>query len=346
MRRASMKSRLEHWLLQRWYGGVEPGLGLRLLAAIYGFVVGLRQTAYRQGWLRTHRISVPVVVVGNRTVGGSGKTPLVIALVEHLRANGWKPGVVSRGYGRSSRGQRVVDASTRPDEGGDEPVLIARRCNVPVVVHADRVAAARKLIELGCDVVVADDGLQHYRLQRDFEIEVVEAGRRYGNEFLLPAGPLREPLGDQLFTCSRMQVRNGTDARPLDWPDGVAGYHFYLIGDSLVNCENRSEPLSSWHGRRVHAVAGIGHPQRFFDSLRLHGLDPVPHAFPDHHVYTADDLQFDEPLPIVMTEKDWVKCTSFLPADAWMLPVQAECSDGLLTAFLTQFEDATGHHRG
>lgn len=319
-----MKSRLEHWLLQRWYGGVAPGIGLRVLASMYGAGIRLRHMAYRDGWLRTHGVNVPVIVVGNITVGGSGKTPLVIALVEHLQANGWTPGVVSRGYGRSSRGQRVVEETTLPAEGGDEPVLIARRCKVPVVVDADRVAAARKVVALGCDIVVADDGLQHDRLRRDVEIEVVEAGRRLGNARLLPAGPLREPLRQS----TDMRIENGTEQGSTEWP----GYHFELTGSTLV-ANHQSKPLAQLRDQRVHAVAGIGNPRRFFDGLRAHGLQPVEHPFSDHHAYRVDDLRFDEPLPIVMTEKDWVKCSVFAPADCWYLPVNAMCSPGFFEKF-------------
>lgn len=331
------------WLEARWYGGRKPGLALRALSALYGAVISLRRAAYRRGWLRVHRVGVPVIVVGNITIGGSGKTPLVIALVEFLRAQGWSPGVVSRGYGRRSHGQHVIDAQTTAQDGGDEPVLIARRCGVPVVVDVDRVAAARRVIELGADIVVADDGLQHYRLHRDLEIEVIEAGRRYGNLRLLPAGPLREPLLDK-FAGFGMRITNGIDAETYQSEEGPE-YRFHLVGDTLIGQGGRSESLQSWKGRRVHAVAGIGNPQRFFDSLREHDLDPVEHAFADHHAYTADDLRFDEALPIVMTEKDWVKCSAFASSDAWMLPVRAECSDGLLDAFYKLLVYATGQHR-
>lgn len=319
-----------------WYGGRKPGLVLRALSALYGAAVRFRRAAYRRGLLRVHRVGVPVIVVGNITVGGSGKTPLVVALVEHLRAQGWKPGVVSRGYGRRSHGQRVVDARTSPEDGGDEPVLIARRCGVPVVVDVDRVAAARRVVELGANIVVADDGLQHYRLHRDFEIIVVEAGRRLGNARLLPAGPLREdPLRD-----ADMRIENGSDELTAE----RGGPFFNLVGDTLIGSDGRTESLQAWKGRRVHAVAGIGNPQRFFETLLAHGLEPVEHPFADHHAYHVEDLLFDEALPIVMTEKDWVKCVAFVPMDAWMLPVRAECSKGLLEEFLSRLSMKIGKH--
>ena len=321
--------RLEERLQGIWYGGRKPGLVLRVLSAIYGAVVRVRRAAYRRGWLSVSRVAVPVIVVGNVTVGGSGKTPLVIALVEYLRGQGWSPGVVSRGYGRLSRGQRDVHPDTAPDEGGDEPLLISRRCGVPVVVDTDRVAAAERAQALGCDIVVTDDGLQHYRLYRDLEIIVIDADRRYGNGKVLPAGPLREssprhPGGMSSIPC--MQITNGIDGQTDSLEDGIE-WHFVLVGDTLAGVDRLTQPLQALRGQRVHAVAGIGNPRRFFDHLRSEGLQTVEHAFADHYRYAMEDLQFPEKLPIVMTEKDWVKCAAFAPPDSWCLPVRADCRE-------------------
>ena len=326
------------WFEARWYGARKPGFVLRALAALYGAVVRLRRAAYRRGWLRVQRVGVPVIVVGNITVGGSGKTPLVIALVEHLCMRGWSPGVVSRGYGRRSRNQVVVDVHTDARDGGDEPVLIARRTGVPVVVDADRVAAAKRIVALGCDIVVADDGLQHERLRRDVEIEVVDETRRYGNGRLLPAGPLREfgRPGIDLYVFHRTHHAEAERA----------SLGFVLKGDALHSGDGRIEALASWRGRRVHAVAGIGHPQRFFDGLRDNGLDVVEHAFPDHHAYAEKDLYFAERLPIVMTEKDWVKCERLAPATAWYLPVRADGSPGIMDEIDRMLATRTGDRRG
>ncbi len=323
--------RLDERLQDIWYGGRKPGLVLRMLSAIYASVVRVRRAAYRRGLLAVRHVGVPVIVVGNVTVGGSGKTPLVIALVEYLRGQGWSPGVVSRGFGRRSRGQREVHPDTSPDEGGDEPVLIARRCRVHVVVDADRVAAAERAQALGCDIVVTDDGLQHYRLYRDLEIIVVDADRSYGNGKVLPAGPLREPsprhpggMSSSAIAC--MQITNGIDGQTGSLDGGIE-WHFVLVGDTLAGVDGQTRPLQAMRGQRVHAIAGIGNPRRFFDHLRLAGLQPVEHAFADHYRYAIEDLLFPEKLPIVMTEKDWVKCSAFAPPDSWCLPVRADCSE-------------------
>ena len=326
---------LAGWLQRRWYAPGTSGsvvdFGLRMLAALYAAAIGLRRGAYRHGWLRAQRIGVPVIVVGNLGVGGSGKTPLVIALIESLRAAGWNPGVVSRGYGRRSRGLRRVDANTRPSEGGDEPVSIARRTGAPVVVDADRVAAARTLHAHGCDVIVADDGLQHYRLHRDLEIEVIDGVRGYGNGRLLPAGPLREPVG-RAQDCDFHVVNSGDAAVAAK-----ARYNMQLRGAELVGLDGRQcKLLATLAGCRVHAVAGIGAPARFFGMLRQAGIEPVEHAFADHHAYRAQDFAFDEALPIVMTEKDAVKCGSFALPDAWMLPVRAHLDDAFFAAVIAQ----------
>ena len=336
-----MSADLAGWLQRRWYGSDPPGLCLRVLAGIYAAAIGLRRGGYRRGWLRTHRIGVPVIVVGNLAIGGSGKTPLVLALVESLRAAGWNPGVVSRGYGRRSRSLQRVDANTRPSDGGDEPVLIARRTGAPVVVDADRVAAARALRTQGCDVIVADDGLQHYRLHRDIEIEVIDGVRGYGNGRLLPAGPLREPVGRA--QDGDFHVVNGGDAVTA----ATNRYNMQLCGVELVALDGtQHKPLQTLAGQRVHAVAGIGDPSRFFGRLRQAGIDPAEHAFADHHAYCAQDFAFNETLPIVMTEKDAVKCTGFALPDAWMLPVRAHLADAFFAALFAQLAAICGNKTG
>jgi tetraacyldisaccharide 4'-kinase len=298
-----------------------------MLAGLYGGLAGLRRRAYAAGWLRRHSAPVPVVVVGNIAVGGTGKTPLTIALVERLRAAGWNPGVASRGYGRSGEGRAAwVDRQTDPAVGGDEPVLIARRTGAKVRVSRDRVAAARDLAAAGCDIVVCDDGLQHYRLARDVEVAVIDGARRYGNGRLLPAGPLREPP-ERAERCD-FRVINGGEAGFGEWPMRLR------IGDALPLAGGRPAPLASFAGQRVHALAGIGNPERFFAVLRGAGIAVVPHAFADHHRYQPGDFAFGSRLPVLMTEKDAVKCATIAPELSYSVPVEAELPEAFWVALL------------
>lgn len=317
-----MSARLERWLLRRWYGGVAPGAGLRLLSLAYRAVLVVREFAYRIGWSRSERLPVPVVVIGNLVAGGSGKTPLCIALAKHLAEQGWRPGIVSRGYGRQARGPHRVTGESSAIDCGDEPLLMAQRTGLPVQVDRDRVAAARALIAEGCDLILADDGLQHRRLARDIEIEVVDGERRYGNGQLLPAGPLREPAGRAVD----FRVVNG-DALRLD-----AWSMTLRLGDAQPLRGGAERPLASFAGKPAHAMAGIGNPGRFFAGLRALGLDPIEHPFPDHHAFRSEELRFAPPAPLLMTEKDAVKCRSLAVQDGWMVPVAAELPDGLLAA--------------
>ena len=310
-----------------WYGDAVPPLYARALAALYGTAVALRRWLFRKGLLRSHRVDVPVIVIGNVSVGGTGKTPLTIALVERLRAQGWNPGVASRGYGRRDEGRASwVDSRTTPADGGDEPVLIARRTGVRVRVDRDRVAAARELVASGCDLIVCDDGLQHYRLRRDVEVEVVDGQRRYGNGRLLPAGPLREPA--QRGAGCDFRVVNGGDAGFGEWAMHLRS------GNAAPLLGGRGRSLASFGGHRVHAVAGIGNPRRFFEMLRGQGIGVVPHAFDDHHRYTATDLSFGSELPVLMTEKDAVKCAAFANEWHYSVPVAAELPEAFWIALL------------
>jgi tetraacyldisaccharide 4'-kinase len=299
-----------------WYGERAPA-ALRPLASLYGKVssnVAQRRKA------AAVQLPVPVIVVGNITVGGTGKTPFVLWLVERLIAQGWRPGVISRGYGGCSPEYPLrVSATTDPAWSGDEPALIARRIGVPVAVAPDRVAAARLLIDSGeVDILVTDDGLQHYKLGRDIEICVVDGSRGLGNGALLPAGPLREPA-ERLREVDLVVVNGG------GWrPEGVAALDMQLqTTEALPLGGGAARPLSSFTGARVNAVAGIGNPERFFASLRAAGIEVVPHPFPDHHNYSDIDLAFDEKLPLLMTEKDAVKCAELAQPHHWYVPAQA-----------------------
>jgi tetraacyldisaccharide 4'-kinase len=298
-----------------WYGKGRLPWWSYPLAALYGLIVAIRRSAYRRGWLRAVRMSCPVIVVGNLTAGGTGKTPLTLALIEALRQRGYRPGVVSRGYGGSQREPTLLSDSPHPAEVGDEPALL-RATGVAVAIGRDRPIAAQLLLDAGCDVLIADDGLQHYRLARDVEICVIDGERRFGNARLLPAGPLREPL--QRLNGMDFRVCNGGNAH-----DGEVPMH--LRGGMLrALIDGNEQPLSRFAGARVHAVAAIGHPQRFFTSLTAQGIDVIPHPFPDHHAFAPSELAFDDGLPVLMTEKDAVKCRGFAQADWWSVPVKAE----------------------
>jgi tetraacyldisaccharide 4'-kinase len=321
-----------------WFGDVPPPLWTRLLAPVYAGLVAWRRRMYRAGLMRSCRVDVPVLVIGNLAAGGAGKTPLTIAVVQKLREAGWRPGVASRGYGRQDpKTPRWVTAETSAEEGGDEPVLAARRLAVPVRVDRDRAAAARALVEAGCDIVVCDDGLQHYRLARDIEIEVVDGGRRYGNGRMLPAGPLREPV-ERGRCCDFRVVNLGHGVSGQAAGQGGTGFGEWPMQlharAALPIAGGRPRALASYIGIRVHAVAGIGNPQRFFDMLRNLGVGVVPHAFADHHAYRAEDLQFGNDLPVLMTEKDAVKCAPFADARCFSVPIDAELPAALWVGLL------------
>lgn len=328
-----------------WYDQAQVPLVSRLLAAIYAGVTGLRRRLYEKGILRSRRCGVPVIVVGNISVGGTGKTPLTIALVQRLQAEGFQPGVASRGYGREEPSQpRWVDRESKPGKVGDEPALIARHTGAKLRVDRDRVAAAQSLVKAGCDVIVCDDGLQHYRLARDIEIEVIDGRLRYGNAQRLPAGPLREPI-ERAQRCDFRVVNLGGNAAQAggnagagfgEWPMKLLAEHAAPITGG------RPRALASYAGQRVHAVAGIGHPERFFAMLRGFGIAVVPHAFNDHHRYRAEDFEFGSRLPVLMTEKDAVKCADIAGDDWFSVPVGAELPEAFWVALLDKIRAVKG----
>jgi tetraacyldisaccharide 4'-kinase len=321
---------VELWLQSLWYAPGPAPWWLRALAPLYGAGVRLRQSLYARGWLRTQRVAGPVIVVGNLTVGGTGKTPFVIWLVERLRELGFAVAVVTRGYGRSYS-RRVtndilrVDASCRAEDVGDEALLLSRRADCPVYVCRDRVAAARVALADGARVVIADDGLQHLRLARDAEIVLVDAMRGWGNGALLPAGPLREEPARAALATAVVLTGDGTPAAALSVHVSA---RMQLEGSVLrpVGGAGDGRALASLAGECVHALAGIGNPARFFATLRSARLKLIEHPFPDHHRYLATELQFDDGLPVIMTEKDAVKCQSIAPQNCWYLPVTARFS--------------------
>lgn len=314
---------MQAWLTRRWYEDSAP-LALLPLSWIYGGAISLRSRAYASGFLRSYDVGKPVLVVGNVTAGGTGKTPLVIWLAQQMRSMGLKPGIVSRGYGRT--GAAAVEVSIESDWQlvGDEPLLLERHTSCPTVVSVDRVEGARRLVERGVDVILADDGLQHLRLRRTCEIAVVDGARGVGNGALLPAGPLREPASkldrvDAVVVNGRSKatfVRNASTFS-MTLVAGNPAPVSALLGGA---CD---APPVDWRSQRVHAVAGIGNPARFFAELRARGIEAIEHPFPDHHPFLESELDFGDGLPVLMTEKDAVRCLSFALPRLWYLPVTA-----------------------
>lgn len=358
--------RLDHY----WYNKNPLALLLAPLSWVFCLVSMLRRKGYQSRLLQVTRLPVPVIVVGNISVGGTGKTPLVVWLVHFLRQAGYSPAVVSRGYGgRGAGGAHPWPQRVTPDSDatvvGDEAVLLARRCGCPMAVAPKRVTAARMVSENDrCDVIICDDGLQHYALARDIEIAVVDGMRGFGNGYCLPAGPLREP--PSRLKSVDFVVVNGEAAEVISpaavlahprahrtWASAVQGraeakgstsaargrrpkaacpaqFSMHLHHGVLrqVGDDNKTCDISDFYGHVVHAVAGIGHPARFFEHLKGLGLEIIEHAFPDHYPFTAQDLQFgDHPSLnsiVIMTEKDAVKCRGFSGENHWYMPVDAQ----------------------
>ena len=320
--------RLQH----HWYRLTPLHLLLFPVSLFFRVVTALRRYLYRVGMLASVKLPVPVIVVGNISVGGTGKTPLTLWLAQQLVDNGWHPGIVSRGYiktGEQKKTPHEVSVDDTANEVGDEPLLMAQRALCPVWIGCDRPAAAQALLQAHpeCDIVLSDDGLQHYRLQRDAEIVVVDGARRFGNGLLLPAGPLREPVS-RLRTVDAVVI-NGGLAKDAEFAMNLHGSLFYnLLNPEIV------VTAAEFAGQHLHAVAGIGHPHRFFAHLEHLGLVAQQHAFPDHHHYTGADIAFEDADAVLMTEKDAVKCSAFATEKCWVLRVDAQVDSALTQLIL------------
>lgn len=324
-------------LEKHWYRITPFHLVLWPASLLFGLLAAVRRLLYRNGIFRSFKLPLPVVIVGNISVGGTGKTPFTLWLAQQLLDAGWHPAIISRGYGKTSQPNdtpRAVARDDSPDEVGDEPLLMTQRNLCPVWVGRDRVATVRALLQAHpeCDVILSDDGLQHYRLQRDVEIVLIDGQRRFGNGLLLPAGPLREPVS-RLDTADIVVVNGGTvhgdqHAMQLD------GARFY----NLLNPET-IRSANDFAGQNIHAIAGIGHPQRFFSHLDRLGLLAQTHSFPDHHRYSADDLAFGDADAILMTEKDAVKCAAFATERYWVLRVDAQIDPALAQLIIEKIKD-------
>lgn len=321
-------------LLAAWYAG-HPALALlRPLEALYRCVVTRKRARFVRGESASYRAPVPVIVVGNITVGGTGKTPMILWLIEHCRRQGLKVGVVSRGYGaKPPQLPWRVQADQPAGQAGDEPLLIVQRSGVPLMIDPDRSRAVQALlVSEPLDLILCDDGMQHYRLARDLELVLIDAARGLGNGRCLPAGPLREPA-ERLRDADAVLFNGSSE-------DRADGFGFCLQPSALVNLRT-GERRGLDHfsaGQRLHAVAGIGNPQRFFNTLLGLNWQPVPHPFADHARFSAESLAFAPPLPLVMTEKDAVKCRAFAADDWWYLAVEAQPTAAFSTWFDNQLQ--------
>jgi len=305
------------------------------VSIFFCFLASIRRAFYQYKLISSYRSPVPVIVVGNISVGGNGKTPLVIHLVETLRQKGFRPGVVSRGYGAQNpllKDNQQVSVNTEKNVQlfGDEPWLIAKRTQAPVVIGANRSKAVEYLIkDYDCNIVISDDGMQHYAMQRDIEICVIDGQQLFGNRFCLPAGPLREKVSR--LKSVDLLIFNGVDQKPslnIDTPHSFMQLSFQQVHP--LNNSEKTRPIESFVGLTVHAIAGIGNPERFFSQLKKYQIEVIEHSFDDHHDFNAEELCFSDNLPVVMTEKDAVKCRDFNLENVWYIPVTAELTDDIV----------------
>lgn len=331
-----MRNTLERWANKLWYEDMYISTWLSPLAYVYIDIVRFRRFLYRKGIFKSKKLNVPVIIVGNITVGGTGKTPLVIWLAQQLQKQGFTPGIVTRGYGGNNKSwPLLVNEKTKAEQAGDEAVLIARQSGCAVAAAPLRVEAAQLLLdEKNCDIILADDGLQHYALQRDIEIAVIDGVRRFGNSFFLPCGPLREP--QERIKEVDFVIVNGGKAQNSE-------ILMSLEADVVVNlATHEQKSLADFKQQRCHALAGIGHPQRFFNMLSEQGLKTENHVFPDHYAFKAKDINFDDNDPVLMTEKDAVKCREFVNAKHWSVPVSPKLPESFLKNLLTRIKQKHG----
>lgn len=326
-------------LVDAWYQGSPWLIALKPLAAIFRWQAAQRREDYLSGKKPVWHAPVPVVVVGNITVGGVGKTPLVSAIVDWAREAGFKPGIVSRGYGGKAPSYPFsVKSGSDANQVGDEPLMLARRCACPVVIDANRVEAVKHLLKNHeCDLVISDDGMQHYALSRDMEIAVVDGKRGLGNEQFLPAGPLREP-------ASRLQTVDWVIINGGNFSVDTAMQRMQLKPAGLINLQSGETKTADAlkDDGKVHALAGIGNPKRFFDTLKNLGYQVEPHAFDDHHAFKKEDLPVDDGKVVIMTEKDAVKCAQIADDRCWYLTVEPELDNAFIETFQRQLKDLAG----
>jgi tetraacyldisaccharide 4'-kinase len=337
---SGIRGSVESWLMARWYGGAPVPVWLGALEAVYTRILTLRRRLYAWGVLRSGHAPIPLVVIGNLTVGGTGKTPLVAALAIALRERGWRPGILSRGYRGAHRGTALVPAAATPEQYGDEPVWLSRSSGVPVAIGKRRLQGALLLGQSDCDVILSDDGLQHWALARDIEILVIDGLRRFGNGRLLPAGPLREPASRaaRVDLC----VVNGGVAQAGEVAMTVRATQIVRVGDVA-----HALRLANLSGQTVHAVAGIGNPERFFTMLESAGLLVQRHAWPDHHHFSGVEVRFDDNCLVLVTEKDAVKVARYAHDRLYAVPIEVQlptdCIDRLHAHLCALRKTDAGH---
>lgn len=328
-----IKPGIARWVQDAWYKEMYISAVFVPISMVYDDIIRFRAFLYKIGLFKKTKIAVPVIIVGNITVGGTGKTPLILCLARYLIEEGYKPGIISRGYGGNAESwPQWVDENSNVNQVGDEAVLMAKRANCPLAVGPERVKAAEMLLENSdCNIILSDDGLQHYALERDIEIIVVDGERRFGNGYILPCGPLRESV-------ARLQkvdlvIVNGDATEDNE-------FSMAIKGDVAVNITTNEEKLlTEFSSFSCHALAGIGNPKRFFDILEQRGLSIQNHAFPDHHKFSLEDITFNDDKPVLMTEKDAVKCLQFATDKHWYLPVKAVPQPQFIEKLLALIEE-------
>ena len=325
------------WLTDSWYENRAIRFILLPISMLYQLIIAIRRHAYRLKIFKQYRPNVPVIIIGNITVGGTGKTPAVIWLATQLKQAGYNPGIISRGYGgQAEQYPQAVKPNSDPKIVGDEPVIISQQTGCPMAVSPKRSEAAEYLIDNHhCDVIISDDGLQHYAIARDIEVVVVDGIRLFGNRYCLPAGPLREPI---------IRLRD-VDFVILNGGNSASQYIMTLTPGQVINVADGAvkKPLDAFKGQTIHTIAGIGHPERFFNYLSDAGLTIEPHHFADHHRFKAIDLHFGDDQPILMTEKDAIKCRAFATDNMWYIPVKASVNNDLEQHILTKLAGITNH---
>ena len=300
------------------------------LSVVYIIIIFFRRKLYQLRFLKINHLPVPVIIVGNVTIGGTGKTPVVIRLAEFLKEKGWRPGIVSRGYGSNTQHfPRIVHQNSNAREVGDEPLLIAQHTGCPTIIDPNRSRGAKHLLKRSnCNILISDDGLQHLRLGRHLEIVVIDGDRGFGNQFCLPAGPLREPISR--LNSVDFVIRKGI-AQVNEFKLSLVPDYFY----QLIQPGNKYT-AAHFQNKKIHAIAGIGNPNQFFTSLRQLGLTIYEHPFPDHYLFKPCDFNYGKDDVIIMTEKDAVKCIGFVDARLWSLKTKIDLDKHFLNAVLSR----------